>query len=181
MRPKLLAAVLCGGFSTRMGRDKGLIPTPNGIQAKLVGGLAEALALETVFSMRKEQVGAYAEYISPSQIILDHTKYEGPLQGLASVHDSFPERDIILLACDMPNVLGNTLELLLKTYENSSGDFYAFYDGRFFQTFCAVYTSKGMKKWLKEDAFSLQHLLASGNTKKIDTPAAEEFVNYNGD
>lgn len=181
MKPELLAAVLCGGFSTRMGSDKGLIPAGSTIQAKVVGGLAEALGLETVYSMRKEQVEAYSKYISPSKIILDHTKYEGPLQGLASVHDAFPDKDILLLACDMPEVKESTLRLLWKEYEKASGEFYAFYDGSFFQTFCAVYTSAGMKKWLKEDARSLQQILNKGNTLKLEIPLKEQFANYNGD
>ncbi|MCM5526946.1 molybdenum cofactor guanylyltransferase [Parasegetibacter sp. NRK P23] len=180
MKPELLAAVLCGGFSTRMGRDKGLIPVRSTIQAKVVGGLSEALGLETVYAMRKEQEEAYSKYISPSKIILDHTKYEGPLQGLASVHDAFPDKDILLLACDMPEVKESTLRLLIKEYEKASGEFYAFYDGNFFQTFCAVYTSEGMRKWLKEDIFSLQRLLNTGSTKKIKVPFVEHFENFNG-
>lgn len=179
MEPELLAAVLCGGFSTRMGRDKGLIPVGSAIQAKVVGGLAEALGLETVYSMRQEQVEAYAEYIDPSKIILDHTSYEGPLQGLASVHDAFPDKDILLLACDMPEVKMETLQLLLKAYETAAGAFHAFYDGRFFQTFCAVYTSEGMKKWLKEEVGSLQRMLNSGDTRKLEIPIGEQFSNYN--
>ncbi len=181
MGPELFAAVLCGGFSTRMGRDKGLIPAGSTIQAKVVGGLAEALGLETVYSMRKEQEGAYSTYIPPSKIILDHTMHEGPLQGVASVHDAFPHKAILLRACDMPEVRGSTLRLLLKEYEKASGEFYAFYDGRFFQTFCAVYTSDGLKKSLKQKVNSLQRMLNNGNTRKLDIPSGEYFSNYNGD
>ncbi|MGV3768008.1 MAG: molybdenum cofactor guanylyltransferase [Chitinophagaceae bacterium] len=181
MEPKLLAAVLCGGFSTRMGHDKGLMPVAGSIQAKQVGGLAEGLGLETVFSMRKEQVEAYSAYISPSKIILDHTEHEGPLQGLASVHGVFPDKNILLLACDMPDVKESTLKLLVSTYMHTSREFYAFYDGRFFQTFCAVYTNAGLNKWLKEDVGSLQQMLSKGNTGRLDIPSGERFVNYNGD
>ena len=179
MEPKLLAAVLCGGFSTRMGRDKGLIPVGSTIQAKVVGALAEALGLETVYSMRQEQAEAYAEYIDPSKIILDHTSYEGPLQGLASVHDAFSDKDILLLACDMPEVRIDTLKLLVTEYKKAAKEFYAFYDGRFFQTFCAVYTSEGMKRWLKEEVSSLQRMLNNGDTRKIEIPIEEQFSNYN--
>lgn len=179
MGPELFAAVLCGGFSTRMGREKGLIPAGSTIQAKVVGGLAEALGLETVYSMRKEQMEAYSKYISPSKIILDHTNHEGPLQGLASVHDAFPDKDILLLACDMPGVQETTLKLLIEEYVKASGLFYAFHNGDFFQTFCAVYTSEGIKKWLKGEVFSLQRLLSLGNAVRIGMPVEERFLNEN--
>lgn len=175
----LLAAVLCGGFSTRMGRDKGLIPSGNNIQAVTIGRKAMELGLPVVYSVRREQAAFYATYIPSPQLVIDRTEFEGPLRGLASLHQVLSQKDFLLLACDMPDIQLNTLQLLIDAYRNGRHHFYSFFSDGFFQPFCSVYTAAGLHAMLPQQPYSLQRVLQEGNTARLNAPAGELFRNFN--
>lgn len=175
----LMAAVLCGGFSTRMGRDKGLIPAGETIQAVSIGRKAMELGLPVVYSVRSEQAAFYATYIPSPRLILDRTDFEGPIRGLASLHQVLSQQDFLLLACDMPEIKLETLQLLIDAYRTGQHHFYSFFADGFFQPFCSVYTAAGLRTLLPQQPYSLQRLLQNGNTAKLNAPPGELFRNCN--
>ena len=104
-----LAAILCGGRSRRMGRDKALLPHPGG-GSLLQHTCASALAtgLETVCLSRPEQ--GHRQHLAAAPALRQVTTLEesppwqGPLLALAKLMITYPGRPVLLLACDLPNL-----------------------------------------------------------------------------
>lgn len=179
MSSQLAAVVLCGGFSTRMGRDKGSIPAGDSIWAVQAAAKAILLNLDVYYSIREEQLPHYIPYIDASRFIIDNSPLDGPLKGLASAHHFLPDQDIFLLACDMPALPCDTAYTLIREYISCTNDFFAFYDNGFYQPFCAVYTAAGLKQVLRQRPSSLQDILRRGNTLQILPPDVTAFHHRN--
>lgn len=109
--------LLCGGLSSRYGREKVFIKRPNG-EALLYTLLSEIAERYPVFlSLNKEQVerGILHEYNLP--VIVDRYQNIGPIGGLASSMEQLPGQPILLLACDMPNVRLSAIDHLVDAFE----------------------------------------------------------------
>lgn len=182
---QLLGVVLCGGESRRMGSDKGLLPIGDGTWANYVGYKLSALQIPVVYSINANQQLQYIEIISEDHLVVDSFDLPGPVRGLFSVHQKFPNKNLLLLACDMLNVQAVTLQKLLHSYIANGFDYYAFRDENFYQTFCAIYTSKGLKNELLRlnerviENYSLQTILQTGFTCPIEIEDVSAFANYN--
>lgn len=98
-------AVLCGGRSRRMGRDKAMLPFGSESMAARVVRLARL-------------VGGPVTVVGPSTLTdaggdgLLADPGEGPLVALATVLRSTPHKRVLLLACDMPLVKPGVLRHL---------------------------------------------------------------------
>ena len=104
-----LAAILCGGRSRRMGRDKALLPHPHGGSLlQHTCALALATGLETVCLSRADQGHrhhlATAPALGPVRFLEEQPPWEGPLLALAKLMTTYPDRPMLLLACDLPNL-----------------------------------------------------------------------------
>ena len=178
MENRLAAVVLCGGFSTPMGRDKGSIPSGNSIWAVKAAAKAILLNLDVYYSVREEQIPLYSSWIDPHQFIPDNNSFEGPLKGLMSAHQHLPQQDILLLACDMTSLQCSTVYTTIREYISCDNEFYAFGENGFWQPFCAVYTAEGLQKNLAGQPGSLQDLLKKGDTLSLTPPENERFLNH---
>jgi molybdopterin-guanine dinucleotide biosynthesis protein A len=198
---RLTGVILCGGKSRRMGRDKGLLKIGDTSWAQYIAGKLAPWQLPVVYSINCTQEEAYGDLIPREQLIMDALGLPGPLEGLFSVHARFPDRDLLLLACDMPDLDAPTLQGIINAYR--SGDPYDFYvyqedsPGKSFaQPFGGIYTSTGLTAASAgltavsiglaapgtEDTagdFSLQSLLNMGKTKRLPIDRVEVFRNYN--
>lgn len=180
MENRLTAVVLCGGFSSRMGRDKGSIPTGNSIWAVQAAAKAILLNLDVYYSVREEQIPLYTPWINSAQFIPDNNAFEGPLKGLMSAHQRLPGQDILLLACDMTSLQCDTVYTVIREYVSCDNEFYAYHEDGFYQPFCAVYTAEGLQKALARQPLSLQDLLKEGDTLSLTPPENEQFLNQSG-
>src|SRR4051794_13917356 len=91
-KPDITGLILCGGKSSRMGSDKGLIITHQTYWAKEAAAKLEFLLSKIYFSVNKTQVKDYAAVIEKNYLILDNEALNtaGPLKGLLSAHERFP-------------------------------------------------------------------------------------------
>lgn len=112
--PKLYGLILCGGKSTRMGRDKGLITYHGKPQREYLFGLAAEFCDAVFYSAREDQLGSFAEN---APVILDKNEYQGPYNGILSAHDEYPEVAWLVLACDLPMLNKNGLAGLVHERE----------------------------------------------------------------
>lgn len=182
----IIGVIMCGGESRRMGSDKGLLPVHNTIQAKFIAAKISFLKVPVVFSINKYQLKSYSEYIIADDLVMDDNEAAGPVRGLLSVHSKFPAADILLLACDMPQLDADTIKNILQVYHNESVyDFYVYQDEMYAQPFCGVYTANGIDK-LSERILSqspanisLQNVLNNGITKRITIKNKNAFINLN--
>jgi molybdenum cofactor guanylyltransferase len=182
----LLGVVLCGGESRRMGRDKGLMPYENTTWAQLVAGKLAALGIPVVVSVNAEQLATYGNLFPAEQLVVDSLAIDGPILGILSVHEKYPGKDILPLACDMIDMNEATLQELLEAYRKDNGpEFIAFHHDGFLQTLGAVYTAKGLAPLLRKAKegslkhFSLIRVLDQGATFRIPLHARAAFHNYN--
>ena len=172
----LLGVILCGGESRRMGRDKGLMPKDDMPRALY---MANKLDIPVVFSINSTQLPHYSAALPGRQLITDDPDITagGPLKGLLSVHKTFPDMDLLLLACDMPDMDDLTIEGLIGAWYAGGAEFYAYREDQFYQPLCAIYTTAGLQATLHDD--SLQSLLKRGNTRPLPILEEKVFKNYN--
>jgi molybdopterin-guanine dinucleotide biosynthesis protein A len=182
----LLGVILCGGESKRMGADKGLLPIRNTIWAKHMHEKLAMFHVPVVYSINPQQVPIYREEILPELLVLDNADVEGPLKGLLSVHQQFPDKDLLLLACDMLDLDTVTIDTLLQEYlRDNQYDFYVYQDDEFAQTFCGIYTRVGLEKVAgrimigRLNNYSLQAILEEGITLRLPIKSQHVFRNYN--
>ncbi len=178
----LLGVVLCGGKSMRMGADKGLLLQADKPWAALVAQKFEALNMAYIVSINHSQMASYTAYFDTKTLVVDRQSIEGPLRGLLTVHQQYPEKDLLVLACDMPDMQATTIQILIDNYtQQPDFNFYAYHNGQFWEPFCGIYTAKALSNLnLKHQPnFSMQHILSSGYTQKNKISDIASFKNYN--
>jgi molybdopterin-guanine dinucleotide biosynthesis protein A len=181
---KLLGVILAGGKSKRMGTDKGLILSQGKPWSLLIAKKLNKEGLQTIISINHLQKDAYLNYFKDDVLIVDQMNIPGPLDGLMSVHTQYPDKDLLLIGCDMIYMEQDTLQDLINNYQiHPNFDFYAYHNGEVWEPLCAVYTSKALKKLKAEienpKDHSFQHLLKIGNTLKLQLKHSKSFSNIN--
>ncbi len=163
----ILGVVLTGGRSTRMGRDKGLLPlsalrdgeAETGISvgetwSERAGALFEELGLSFVLSVNAEQHEEYAHRFDADVLIEDDDQFasaHGPLRGILSVADRFPERDLFVLACDLPCMTIDVMRRVVDAYHAPGEYEYFAYNNPVgerggIEPLCAVYTARALQR-----------------------------------
>jgi molybdopterin-guanine dinucleotide biosynthesis protein A len=184
----LLGLVLCGGESRRMGQDKGLMLKDGVPWALHVGEKMARLGIPVVYSVNSGQRVAYSTILSEDQMIFDATGLAGPLNGLFTAHRRYPDRDIVLLACDMLDMDIATLEAVAGAYAADRAEdllterryeFYAYEEGAWLQPFGAIYTAAGLGRVGAPADGRLQSLLRAGRTMRLIAAGGPAFNNYN--
>lgn len=90
-------ALLAGGGSTRMGRDKALMPVAGVPSLMRLAGLGAELGMPVLVCGRERPT----DWTGPAARFLpDAVADEGPLRGLEAALTVHP--DVLLLACDLP-------------------------------------------------------------------------------
>jgi len=172
----MLGVILCGGKSTRMGEDKGLLLFKNQTWAQSAHKKVSAIHLQTVLSIDSSQVQNYSSVFLTEQLVPDQPglNMAGPLRGIVSVHCRFPGEDFLVLACDLPNMQSKVLEELLNEYKkNDSDEAVTFRFGDQIEPLCSIYTAEGLAKILalhEKKALmkqSMMHVLETIRTKYI--------------
>jgi len=183
---QLRGIVMCGGQSLRMGTDKGLIPIHDTCWAAFMASKLAVIQLPVSVSINSTQQQQYKAFFPDMQLIIDSLNIGGPLNGLLSAHAKYPDDDLLLLACDMINMQTETLSRLCDIYSTESNyDFYVYQNVDFAEPLCAIYTSIGLKKLVRNQASvtlqnsSLQKVLNQGVTKRLPISEPESFKNQN--
>lgn len=177
----LLGAVLCGGQSSRMGTDKGLMKYGTITRAEMVASKLITEGIEVIYSINKAQFDAYAALIDPSSLVIDCNDLPGPLKGLMSVHSSNKTKNILLIACDMLDITSMDIRRLVDAYELGGYDHYAFGNDYYYQPFCAIYSSGSLSaiSTASLPGLSLQRILQEGKTCRLSITSEHSFSNYN--
>ncbi len=124
--PPFSGAVLCGGASTRMGRDKALIGDPP--WAVRVARCLDAAGCEPVCFVGGDQ--RLADEGWPQ--IPDDSPGTGPLAAVATF-ERFHQTPIVIAACDLPNLTPDAVRKLMDAATDAES--------------CAVYELDGVPQW----------------------------------
>lgn len=115
--PNLLAGlVLSGGFSTRMGRDKGSMPWEGGLLVHFQARRLAGVVGQACISCREPQV---SDYEGPFPLIPDTLPSGGPMSGLLSAFAARPHQSWLVLSVDLPYLPQSELERLRQSRDPS--------------------------------------------------------------
>ena len=107
-----MGAVLCGGLSTRMGRDKALVPYLGVPMARRVADALVAGGCATVVAVGGDDAGLSALGLAP---IPDLHPAEGPLGAVITALGGHDHAEAVLVVgCDMPLLDGAAVGSLLS-------------------------------------------------------------------
>ena len=117
--PEIIAVILCGGESKRMGKPKASLHYHQLPQYKHLLNLCTNLGLNAHISCNKTQLDLFTE---TKQIIPDNIQFAnaGPFTGLLSAIEIFPQNAILLLGCDYPAITNEDLAKLIKHFHHTN-------------------------------------------------------------
>jgi molybdopterin-guanine dinucleotide biosynthesis protein A len=140
MPKPIFGLVLAGGESRRMGRDKALLDRNGQSQLAFIADLLGECVDRVFVSTRADQ-DADTERSQYDQIV-DRYDNIGPVAGILSALEEYPDVDWLVLACDLPNINKETIKHLLDSRDGEQ-PFTAYtssHDG-LPEPLCAVYHS----------------------------------------
>jgi molybdopterin-guanine dinucleotide biosynthesis protein A len=173
--------VLSGGKSKRMGQDKALLERDGQSQLAFMMSLLEPLVEQLFVSTRDEQKDE-SERRQFAQII-DRYDDMGPLAGILSAMDEYPDVDWLVVACDLPNIRVETIRHLLA---NRSADhpftaYVSSHDG-LPEPLCAIYrcgSADTIRTFSDDGAHCPRKILIRSDTCLIEQldPASLDNIN----
>lgn len=182
----MLGVVLCGGESKRMQTDKGLLHIKGSTWVESAAAKLRQINIPVVISINSTQKPAYGKLFPTQQLVIDEVNVSGPLNGLLSVHQQFPDKNLLLLACDMTDMKISILSRLKAEFTcDSSFDFYVYESSEFLEPLCAIYPSETLSRLKKQminnemSSYALHKLIKSSKHKILKTDEMQSFTNYN--
>jgi molybdopterin-guanine dinucleotide biosynthesis protein A len=142
----MLGVVLCGGQSSRMGSDKGLLMLNDKTWTQKAIDTLHNFQMPVIISVNKNQYHDYSLIFPVNTLIPDDPslQLQGPLYGLLSAHLKYPEEDLFILACDMPLISTEVLKELLTKYRTETADVFIYTNGSEPEPMPGIYRSKGL-------------------------------------
>lgn len=168
----MIALVLCGGQSTRMGSDKGLLQPNAKTWAATAADILAAQNLSVQFSVNPHQVEYYSQFFTATDLIVDDETLavHGPLLGLLSAHLQHPNKNILVLACDMPLMQSGLIkELIVTAQQHKNFDAWLYKNNHQPEPLCAIYSYHALA--------SILHLLKEGKLYKHSMKFMLEQIN----
>lgn len=108
------ALLLCGGRSSRMGRDKGLLTYAGQTwAASLYQRLQRSSCERVVLSIRHDQAPEYLRTIPAALVVADETEDQGPIGGMVAAYHRFPCTHLLVIPCDMIRLGASAIEATL--------------------------------------------------------------------
>lgn len=144
----MVAVILSGGRSTRMGEDKGLIQDQG---VSWVGKLQHNLnflEIPAYVSVNALQQESYQQQMPASKLIVDNglEGVNGPLKGILSAHDILPQHHILFLPSDMPLLDASVFRLWLDNFDQFYPQHHIFISRTVdrLQPLCGIYSREGL-------------------------------------
>ena len=173
--------VLAGGKSRRMGSDKALLRRNGVSQLDYVTGLLSDVAEQVFVSARRDQVDDGER--SRFALILDDYDNIGPIAGILSALEQYPDTDWLVVACDLPNIDRDTLGYLLEQHD-ARRPFTAFrssYDD-LPEPLCAIYKAGSetlLHEYVDDGVVCPRKILIRSDTCLLEQPKPQALDNIN--
>lgn len=186
--------VLCGGQSSRMGRDKGLMEMETSTWTQSAIDKLAVLSIPVKISVNSRQLETYAKLFPEKDLIADNTSLplKGPLLGVLSSHLQLPGEDLFILACDLPLMQVDLLHDLKQLYQqHPTFTAFVFTNDNEPEPLCGIYKASGLSfiysllqagQLLKYSMkFSLDHLQVKTIAATADQKKYFKNVNAHAD
>jgi len=181
MARPLFGLVLAGGESRRMGQDKATLRRAGQSQLAYVVELLDGLVERVFVSTRAEQKDDTER--SRFEQIVDRYEGLGPVAGILSAMDEYPDADWLVLACDLPNIDTPTLTNLLQ--ERSPDKPFSAYRSSYDslpEPLCAVYTAASsdiVRGFVADGMHCPRKMLIRSDTLLLEQPDPVALDNVN--
>jgi molybdopterin-guanine dinucleotide biosynthesis protein A len=139
--------ILCGGNSSRMGSDKGLLHISGITWAETACSKLSTVISSITISVNQQQLPVYHSHFPERTLIVDDPQLSvgGPLRGLLSAHLLLPKEDIFVFACDLLFMETIVFKNLLDKHKQSPDhEAYVFMNNGQAEPLCGIYTAKGL-------------------------------------
>lgn len=173
--------LLAGGESRRMGRDKALLLRNGQSQLEYVAALLAGIVDQVFVSVRQEQQGEPER--DRFSTIADRYVGIGPVAGILSAMDEYPDVDWLVVACDLPNIDAATLEYLLenRSQEQPFTAFRSSYD-ELPEPLCAYYRAVSnaiVREFVESGIVCPRKILIRSDTLLLQQPDPNSLDNIN--
>jgi len=112
----ITGAILTGGDSTRMGRDKIGVLLAGRTLLEHVHGIVAPLCEEVIVGTREERVAATRAAVPENCcVVADRLAGRGPLVGIHAALMAAATERVLVVACDMPWLQPTLLEAMIRT------------------------------------------------------------------
>ncbi len=167
--------LFAGGKSSRMGRDKALLPFDTYNTLSQFQYEKYKKLFNKVYLSAKDN-----KFDFDAEIIFDKYKESSPLIGIISAFETLKEDEIFILSIDTPFINEEIISELIKNREDYDVIAAQTKDGK--QPLCAIYKRSILKVALehkKENNHRIGSLLNSANTKFLLFNDTDAFTNLN--
>ena len=162
--------VVCGGQSTRMGRDKSLLDYHGIPQRYFLYRLLQPFCKKVFISCNTIQAN---NIVAGYEFITDHEKYAniGPMAAILSAFEAYPNDPFLVIGCDHPFIREEDIQQLLKGRDDGAAAVSFFNEeADVYEPLLSIY-EKNMVVRLQENfhrqQYSLQSILKEVNSRKI--------------
>ena len=145
----MLGIILCGGESSRMGTDKGLLIKDQKTWTRATFEKLELLSIPVKISINNSQYSAYHAEFSSVELIVDDESLnvKGPLWGVLSCHRKYPSEDLFILACDMLLMETALLNELYSAYQSqATEEVFVFTNNGEWEPLCGIYKASALSR-----------------------------------
>lgn len=171
IKSDLIGIALCGGESTRMKTDKALLNYGNQPQWEIVRNLLQPFCKKVVISINQKQWNDWANK-EKDHFVIDEPKFvdHGPLTGVLSVVEKFPESALLIVGADFPFLKVENL-IYLNNQRSDLHEAVCFKKEGFLQPLISIIEKEAGKKlveYYKNGHDSLRKFLTEIETKEIE-------------
>ena len=176
MKYTIAAVIFAGGKSSRMGKDKALLPfadcdTLSEFQYNKLSAL-----FDRVYISSKED-----KFDFKARVITDRYEESSPLVGIISLFETLDADKLFILSVDAPFIDEKVIDVLLK-YRDNKCDAIIAQSPSGVQPLCGIYKRSILplaQKHFKEGNHRLNHLLKEADTEFVSFKDDVPFTNLN--
>ena len=173
--------VLAGGQSRRMGSDKALLQRDGRSQLAHMVAILAGVVEQVYVSARQDQADDPER--GQFDLIVDRYADMGPVAGILSAMEQFPEADWLVVACDLPNIDDATLRYL-KQHKSEESPFTAFRSSHddLPEPLCAIYSAGSdvlIRQFVDDGIGCPRKILIRSDTSLLTQPDPTSLDNVN--
>ncbi len=170
----IACVILAGGKSSRMGKDKALLPF--GGYSSLAKYQYEKFSkiFKSVYISAKEN-----KFDFECNLILDRYQEYSPMHALSSIFETIDFENIFLISVDMPFF---SKEMVYKLKEMHTNEITCFNLNDNIEPFGAIYNNSlknRIERFLKEGNYKLKNLILNSEYTTLTTSKNTDFININ--
>ncbi len=164
-----------------MGQDKALLVRDGRSQLQYLTDMLQGCVERVFISAREDQQGDEERGRYPQ--IIDRYKNIGPVAGILSALEEYPEVDWLIVACDLPNIDTNTVRYLLeqRSPEHPFTAYISSHDG-LPEPLCAVYRcgcADIVRQFVDDGINCPRKILICSETHLLEQPDPRALDNVN--